>query len=306
MVKDLNGDHGYVMETAELVSGGHLFSQPVNNLVVGEEYVLSFKVNCYSAANGNSAFWVQFPSAFTTWTVNSTLPSAKANNYTPRINVTTNVNAWYDVDITFTAQADAALIRFLNYRGNQGYYFFDDIAITHVHKWTDATCDAPKTCSVCGETEGEALGHTYDNEFDADCNVCGAFREVDLPISFGGNSASEDVSGLAFLFTAEAEGITAVIGEVEADYTNATMGGYKLISMGAKVANAKSEKVIPAVWLYELSVGTASYAVRVINIPAANLDDEITAIPYYVVEIDGVETTIYGEIQTGTYNGVLG
>ena len=28
------------------------------------------------------------------------------------------------------------------------------------HEWQDATCEAPKTCSVCGETEGEALGHT--------------------------------------------------------------------------------------------------------------------------------------------------
>ena len=27
------------------------------------------------------------------------------------------------------------------------------------HDWTDATCVAPKTCSECGETEGEALGH---------------------------------------------------------------------------------------------------------------------------------------------------
>ena len=29
------------------------------------------------------------------------------------------------------------------------------------HTWTDATCTAPKTCSVCSATEGEALGHTF-------------------------------------------------------------------------------------------------------------------------------------------------
>ena len=27
------------------------------------------------------------------------------------------------------------------------------------HNWIDATCTAPKTCSLCGKTEGEALGH---------------------------------------------------------------------------------------------------------------------------------------------------
>ena len=30
------------------------------------------------------------------------------------------------------------------------------------HDWADATCTAPKTCSVCGATEGEANGHTEE------------------------------------------------------------------------------------------------------------------------------------------------
>lgn len=29
------------------------------------------------------------------------------------------------------------------------------------HTWVDATCTKPKTCSVCGATEGSALGHNY-------------------------------------------------------------------------------------------------------------------------------------------------
>lgn len=28
------------------------------------------------------------------------------------------------------------------------------------HSWREATCTAPKTCTVCGETSGTALGHT--------------------------------------------------------------------------------------------------------------------------------------------------
>ncbi|MBR0447914.1 MAG: hypothetical protein IIX28_05585, partial [Clostridia bacterium] len=46
------------------------------------------------------------------------------------------------------------------------------------HTWSDATCAAPKTCTVCGATEGNPLDHVYDNACDADCNACGAIRQV--------------------------------------------------------------------------------------------------------------------------------
>ncbi len=46
------------------------------------------------------------------------------------------------------------------------------------HVWMDATCTAPKTCSACGSTEGEALGHTAGANADCAnaqiCTVCGA------------------------------------------------------------------------------------------------------------------------------------
>ena len=38
------------------------------------------------------------------------------------------------------------------------------------HIFTDATCTDPMTCTVCGETEGEALGHAYEAAVtDPDC-----------------------------------------------------------------------------------------------------------------------------------------
>lgn len=43
------------------------------------------------------------------------------------------------------------------------------------HTWEDATCTAPKTCSVCEKTEGEALGHTWVDatcEAPKTCSVC--------------------------------------------------------------------------------------------------------------------------------------
>lgn len=44
------------------------------------------------------------------------------------------------------------------------------------HTWVDATCTEPKTCSVCGTTEGEALGHEWKNatlEAPKTCTRCG-------------------------------------------------------------------------------------------------------------------------------------
>ena len=52
------------------------------------------------------------------------------------------------------------------------------------HTWTDATCDAPKTCSVCSKTEGEALGHNWidaTTEAPKTCDRCGLTDGDKLP-----------------------------------------------------------------------------------------------------------------------------
>ena len=36
------------------------------------------------------------------------------------------------------------------------------------HEWYAATCTSPKTCSLCGKTEGEPLPHTW---LDATCTA---------------------------------------------------------------------------------------------------------------------------------------
>ena len=45
------------------------------------------------------------------------------------------------------------------------------------HTWQDPACLISKTCIVCNATDGDPLGHVYDNEEDADCNTCGMIRE---------------------------------------------------------------------------------------------------------------------------------
>ena len=46
----------------------------------------------------------------------------------------------------------------------------------HEHQWTEATCTEPRTCSECGETEGEPLGHKWKKATCTEpktCSVCG-------------------------------------------------------------------------------------------------------------------------------------
>ncbi len=50
------------------------------------------------------------------------------------------------------------------------------ITATGAHTWTEATCTAPKTCSVCGATEGEALNHDFSlvvSSTAGDCQTVG-------------------------------------------------------------------------------------------------------------------------------------
>lgn len=51
----------------------------------------------------------------------------------------------------------------------------------HTHAWTEADCTNPKTCSVCGATEGSALGHK-PAEDDVDCTTdikCANCEQID-------------------------------------------------------------------------------------------------------------------------------
>lgn len=47
----------------------------------------------------------------------------------------------------------------------------------HEHTWVDATCTEPRTCSECGETEGEPSGHLWGHPTctkPKTCKICGA------------------------------------------------------------------------------------------------------------------------------------
>lgn len=53
------------------------------------------------------------------------------------------------------------------------------------HKWVEATCENPRMCEKCGETEGEALGHVWSEatrQSPETCQVCGQTQGQPLSV----------------------------------------------------------------------------------------------------------------------------
>ena len=56
-----------------------------------------------------------------------------------------------------------------------------------MHKWQDVTCEQPKLCVKCGETEGEALGHETQEatlRHGEECTVCGKMLTPPIELTF--------------------------------------------------------------------------------------------------------------------------
>ncbi len=193
------------------------------------------------------------------------------------------------------------------------------------HKY-DGDCD--RDCNECGAIR-DAINHTYYDEYDVKCDVCGAIREVDI-IHYDHEVLysvmdTENGNGLAFRFSLAASGLQ-VVENTKADYTNAMVRYYgqdcKLLVMGAVVTNQFSvgskesamnlDNVngstvinVPTMYLCDLEADSCAFSTRVINIPDVALDYPIYARPYYVIEVEGQEVTIYSDISATSCREVL-
>ena len=177
--------------------------------------------------------------------------------------------------------------------------------------------DADMDCNSCGAIRNPSCNHVYDNALDADCNQCSETREVPGVDSVG-FSTSADVNGLAAKFTIDTVGMKMMDGTTTAVYDNATIAGYKLISMGAVVWNTDSDSEcienadglnvldIPAKYLYELTEGAATFAIRIVDIPAEYADATIYYRPYFIYEDESDQKqVVYGDCVSGSYNAYL-
>lgn len=75
------------------------------------------------------------------------------------------------------------------------------------HRWQAADCTRPKTCAVCGKTEGEAVGHLWSvtllepstcawpGRQRSQCVVCGQTEEDELPLDPARHTGKTDIRG---------------------------------------------------------------------------------------------------------------
>ena len=82
--------------------------------------------------------------------------------------------------------------------------------VTCEHVWADADCTTPKTCSLCGETEGEALGHSYGEGEQTAAPDCTNAGEMTYTCSVCGDVKTETVNALGHNYV---DGICSVCGE---------------------------------------------------------------------------------------------
>ena len=180
--------------------------------------------------------------------------------------------------------------------------------------------DADLDCNSCGaeREQTQTHTHTYDHDFDTNCNTCFEQREVTLPLQITGNSISADVNGLAWLVEAKVDGIT--LKGTTANYDNATVNGYKVITMGAVVSNNYAELGqvpnldnvdnkraidVQAKYICDTNeeAGTVTYAIRLINIPETQKDCEVDILTYIIFEDEaGVQHTLYCNSTYAAYN----
>ena len=84
--------------------------------------------------------------------------------------------------------------------------------------------------------------------------------------------------------------------------TNVPAVGSDSAALVMDAVDDRSVVDIPATYLYRTTDTSASYAVRIIHIPAKHADAPIYARPYYVFEQDGEEIVVYGSIYSRSYN----
>lgn len=169
---------------------------------------------------------------------------------------------------------------------------------------------------------------TKEEWLKVNVDVNGNDSLLDATWHYADDSISDDVThsvmdtesgnGLAFRFELTAKGVVKDKHNVVI-LTNATVNylgeDCKLVCMGAVATNdvavAATEFTlddvngnnvldVPTVYLQDAAENSCAFATRIINIPEQALERTIYMRPYYIVEVDGEQITIYGDVDSAS------
>ena len=125
---------------------------------------------------------------------------------------------------------------FADAAGNEEITDHSSVVIGHPgHDWKDATCTAPKTCSRCDATEGNALGHDWADVWSSDadghwheCSLCHDKKDqaAHTPGAAATETTPQKCTECDYIITA-ALGHTHTLTKVEAKAPTCTEDGNK-------------------------------------------------------------------------------
>ena len=170
--------------------GAYLYHSYFNQTaaVMKEDHVIDDTAYAFPACTSTDAFYFNVKGGrLDSYSVDSVAALLKSNGLKASVYLAQGMDEfikWYGDNIVAIATKAGVSGRF-----SYGYARLGKQAIikisTCAHNWQAATCTAPKTCSVCGDTEGEANGHDFSAWLkDATghcqkCSVCGERTEFE-------------------------------------------------------------------------------------------------------------------------------
>lgn len=116
---------------------------------------------------------------------------------------------------------------------------------TVVHDWKKANCTEPKTCSICKEEDGEALGHSYEENV---CEFCKFVSTVDVELPVISDTENVEIKNYVNGEETSSFAITAISQRYETSNNDAvklivTVSGKKLSDTTSDLANTTSTLV---------------------------------------------------------------
>ena len=97
----------------------------------------------------------------------------------------------------------------------------------HIHNWVDATHQKPKTCSGCGQTEGEPLSHEWreaNYQESRICTECGEIEGEPIPPKFPALGFEFSEIGVTYPYKSCYEDLSDVTGKATVKDVRVTDG----------------------------------------------------------------------------------